>query len=259
MGKASSSKKVARAASTGGGRTSRGSRPWGWYSAMAMVCVLGVVTVAFSRTERQNAVNPLKAEKPRAPSQGFGGDHWHTAYGIYGCDRFLPPIKSDKDPLGIHTHDDGVIHVHPFSQASAGGKATFGVFARTVGMKVGPDTLELPDGDSYKAGETCGGRKTTMRVLVDGRPVRTPLRTLRLRDRDLLVVAFAPPGAKVPTKPPSASQLDKLDDVGAQGSTTTAPPTTTTTAPVATSTTAPTTTAPTTTTRAPTTTTAKRR
>ena len=54
MGKASSNKKVLRAASTGGGRTSRGSTPWGWYSVVAVAVVLGTVGIVFSRQQTQD-------------------------------------------------------------------------------------------------------------------------------------------------------------------------------------------------------------
>ena len=128
MGKASSSKKVARAAVTGGGSTKRGARPWGWYTAMGLVAVLGMAGVVSSRAERQTALNPIKAEKPRPPepSRRFAGDHWHAAYGVYLCDRWLPAIRSDRDPQGIHTHNDGVIHIHPFNRQAAGRRATLG-------------------------------------------------------------------------------------------------------------------------------------
>ena len=49
MGKASSSKKVARAAGTGGGRTNRGRVPWMYYLALAAVVILGTATVGQSR------------------------------------------------------------------------------------------------------------------------------------------------------------------------------------------------------------------
>ena len=42
MGKASSAKKVARAARTGGGRTRRGTTSWVWPGLMALVVVIGL-------------------------------------------------------------------------------------------------------------------------------------------------------------------------------------------------------------------------
>lgn len=264
MGKASTNKKVARAASTGGGRTSRGARPWGWYVSMGLVVVLGSLVIVTSRNERQAASNPLKSEKPRPPasSKGFQGDHWHAAYGVYICDAFVPPIQSDSDPLGIHTHNDGVIHIHPFTRAAAGRKATVDVFARAVGLTVEDDRIKVPGGKTYRSGDRCGKKKGSVRVYLNGDLRRGDPGGIRLRDRDLLVFAFAPSGAEVPERPPSAAELNRLNDVpgspgltttttgagppaGAEGATTVPGATTATSAPGATPpTTAPPTTAP---------------
>lgn len=218
MGKASSNKKVARAASTGGGRTSRGARPWGWYGSMIVVAILGTFVIVASRNERQAASNPLKSEKPRPPSlpgqKKFGGDHWHAAYGVYTCTDFAAPIKSDKDPRGIHTHGDGVVHIHPFTKASSGRKATFGVFTETVGLKVSATSVQEPGGKRYKNGDACpDGKKGKVRVYLNGDERPGDPRKIRMRDRDEIVVAFAPEGAKIPKTPSSAAELDRLNDV----------------------------------------------
>ncbi len=215
MGKASSSKKVARAASTGGGRTSRGARPWGWYLTMGMVAVMGTLAIVSSRNERQASSNPLKSEKPRPPAsdKGFAGDHWHAAYGLYICDSFLGPIESDRDPQGIHTHNDGVIHIHPFTRAVSGRKATFGVFTRAVGITITEDKLEVPGDKTYNNGDKCGKKTGKVQVFLNGEERAGDPRKIRLRDRDLLVIAFAPEGAEFPKKPPSEGNLDNLNDV----------------------------------------------
>ena len=233
MGKASSSKKVARAASTGGGRTSRGSRPWGWYGAMAAVTLLGSLVLVTSRNERQAASNPLKSEKPRPPdaSRNFGGDHWHAALGIYICGEFQPDIQSDNDPRGIHTHGDGLVHIHPFTRATSGRKATFGVYAETVGLKVSDSRVQLPGGKNYANGDKCPDNKAgKIHVFLNGEERNGNPTKLRLRDRDKLVIAFAPAGADIPKDPPSASELDNVSDLPAT-STTTVPGGASTTAP----------------------------
>ncbi len=232
MGKASSSKKVARAAVTGGGRTRRGARPWGWYSAMAVVALLGVTGVVSSRAERQAALNPIKSEKPRPPepSKRFPGDHWHAAYGVYLCDRFLPAIQSDRDPQGIHTHNDGIIHIHPFTRQASGRRATLGVFTRAVGMELTKDRFKLPGGESHAEGDRCGGDEAIMQVFLNGKEHVGDPNNIRLRDRDLLVIALAPEGKEIPP-PPSASGLDNLSDVDPTTTTPAAAPPTTAAAP----------------------------
>jgi len=216
MGKASTNKKVARAANTGGGRTHRGSKPWGWYGAMAMVALLGGLLVLTSRNERQIALNPLKSTKPRppAPDKDFLGDHWHAAYGVYICEAFQPIIPDETDPLGIHSHADGVIHIHPFRAASAGRKATLGQFTKAVGWSLSEKTIKLPGGKRYDNGDKCGDKEGKVQVLLNGAERDGDPKDIRLRDRDHLVVAFAPEGADIPKEPPSVPKLDDLDDLG---------------------------------------------
>ncbi|MBW3615885.1 MAG: hypothetical protein KY439_11355 [Actinobacteria bacterium] len=79
MGRASSSKKVSRAASTGGGRTARGAKPWLWYAVMGLVVALGVAGIVTSRQERRSELASGESLTPPA----VGRDHWHAAYGIY--------------------------------------------------------------------------------------------------------------------------------------------------------------------------------
>ena len=64
-------------------------------------------------------------------------EHWHSAIGIYVCDRWVSNL-SDRGPdaLGIHTHDDGLIHIHPFLAGATGKAATLGKFFDQVGMEV---------------------------------------------------------------------------------------------------------------------------
>ena len=122
-----------------------------------------------------------------------------------------------SDPVGIHTHGDGVIHVHPSSHAASGPRATLGAFARTVGMFISQDTLRLPDGHTYTNGDQCGGEAGKVAVVVNGEHLSGDFEAIRLRDRDRLVIAFAADARDVPTTPPSVANLDNLSDVPQQG------------------------------------------
>ncbi len=246
MGRASSSKKVSRAASTGGGRTARGAKPWLWYAAMGLVVLLGVAGIVTSRQERRSELAAGASQAPPA----VGRDHWHSAYGVYLCNEFAPNITSERDPKGIHTHADGVIHIHPNVRSAAGPNATLGVFADAVQMRLTDEEIRLPGGKSFKEGSTkCEGKAGIVQVQIDGEKVVTEgIRDIKFTDRQLLTIAFAPKGAKLPPTP-TAGQLDNLTDVAppatvpvppqptetttAEGATTTAPAegSTSTTAP----------------------------
>ncbi|HEV7719736.1 MAG TPA: hypothetical protein VGO60_00545, partial [Iamia sp.] len=150
MGKASSAKKVARAARAGG-TTSGQRRNIGFPAAIVAIVVLGVGLIAFARQDQETGGHPAL------------GEHWHAAYGIYVCDRWVANMPDGPDdPLGIHTHEDGLIHIHPFLASSAGSSANLGKFFDQVGVKVTDSSITLPPGDQfgervYKNGETkCG-------------------------------------------------------------------------------------------------------
>jgi hypothetical protein len=101
------------------------------------------------------------------------GDHWHAGYRISVCGRDLPPFPGWQG--GIHTHGDGVIHIHPFVAGEAGRNATLGLFFANAGGKLTDDSLTLPSGESYPNGTLCpGGQSGKLRVMVDGKVVDKP-------------------------------------------------------------------------------------
>ncbi len=220
MGKASSSKKVARAARAGG-KASADQRKLGFPAAVVAVMVIGVGLVVFSRSERTSAdVSPTL------------DDHWHYAYGIYTCDDFAESLAdAGPDENGIHTHDDGIIHIHPFSSAVTGPDATFGEFADMTGVTLEDDSFTLPDGTTFADGDDCGGEPG--RVVLARWPADDPdadpvlfeddFRNVRFtEDRGVITLAFLPEGAEVP-RPPSVPGLDNLSDVEGASTTTTVP------------------------------------
>ena len=213
MGKASSGKKVARAAATGGGaRTSRGGSggPWKWYAVIALVAALGVVLLVTSRSERQEEISSIGPPRP--------GDHWHVAYGINVCGAFQPPLSVERDPQGIHTHmaeggGDGIIHIHPFTSQAAGDKATLGKFTEAAGLGLEDGSLTLPDGDVYADGDECHGEESVLRVKYDDEIFTENLADINFTaDRGQLTIFFGPADAEIPP-PPSVPNLDNLSDV----------------------------------------------
>jgi hypothetical protein len=121
MGKASSAKKVARAARAGGRTSSGQPRSFLFPGVLTLVVVLGVSLVVFARSER------LSEDMGGVPQFG---DHIHLAFGVNACGNFLGDLPEFETPVGIHTHGDGVLHVHPFSQLGIGANATFGRYLR---------------------------------------------------------------------------------------------------------------------------------
>ena len=122
--------------------------------ALAVVVVLGVALVVFARSSRTPAAAPR-----------VGNDHWHSAYAIYDCDRFLPAFTSAADPDGIHSHQDGVVHIHPWNSSAAGDRADLDVFFESMGARVTDDEISGPGIGVLEAGSDCNGEPTVIRAV----------------------------------------------------------------------------------------------
>ncbi|MEY2420460.1 MAG: hypothetical protein QOI95_527 [Acidimicrobiaceae bacterium] len=270
MGKASSSKKVARAARAGGNRRSGQRRALGFPVAIALVIVFGLLLVVFAR-EKRNADAFPKANK----------DHVHSTLDIYTCvapapettttttttsttlaaDSTAPtdsttttettsttsltsttqangndvhgeyqaaPKDATADVLGIHSHGDGLIHIHPFSDSAAGRKATLGLFLDQVGISMTNETLVLPTGGTFTEGTTkCEGNKDGLLQVAkwdhatDAAKGNKPNQIftegfdkIRLGADEAYTIAFMPQGSTIPAKPDVADRLAKVSDLG---------------------------------------------
>jgi hypothetical protein len=232
MGKASSSKKVARAARAGGATKGRSSR-WIFPAAIFAIFVVGVSVVIVAKGGNETA----SAASPKV------GEHWHAAYGVYVCDKFLDPMADTApDKLGIHTHGDGIMHVHPFSGVGAGGNATFSggaagsnatfsVFGEATGLTFQSNGFTTADGTQYHNGYDCNGVPAEVAVYQWSASDLTAAPIIHTKDfgsirytedRLVFTLAVVPPGTDVPP-PPSVPTLDKLTDVaGATTATSTA-------------------------------------
>jgi hypothetical protein len=220
MGKASSSKKVARAARAGSTHKGPERRALGFPLAIAAVVVLGTSLVLYSRDNRSEAIAPTL------------DDHWHAAYGFWNCETFAAPLSDGPagDPDGIHSHADGIIHIHPFNSSAAGSNATLGVFLDTVGVEYSDDKITLPDGTVLDEGAGCGGENAELVVArwpadePDASPeiIKSDFGKIRFReDREVFTIALVKEG-DTPPRPESVPTLDNLSDVvSADGTTTT--------------------------------------
>ena len=155
MAKPSSSKKVQRAArAAAASKGARERREIAFPLALAVVVILGVALVVFARSSRTPAAAPR-----------VGNDHWHSAYAIYDCDRFLPAFTSAADPDGIHSHQDGVVHIHPWNSSAAGDRADLDVFFEAMGARITDDEISGPGIGVLEAGSDCNGEPTVIRAV----------------------------------------------------------------------------------------------
>ena len=243
MGKASSAKKVARLAQKGKGRKVRFQGGTLFPALIVGIAVVGAALIVYSRASIPNQNIPPTVE-----------DHWHASYGFYACDEWLPDLQGNKEELdtagqllsdgfrrtGIHSHNDGVIHWHPYSSSATGRNAKLGVFLDVYGIKLSDDKLEFPadqGGAVYEEGVTkCidkDGKSVDGEIVVFAfEAFDTPdkystsitnFKDVRLsQDRMAFSIVFAPAGTKAEL-PPSAADLPALGavDGGTTGQTST--------------------------------------
>lgn len=159
MAKSSSVKKVARAAASGGGRVSRpGENSRFFPIAMAAVVILGVIFIVIARNERiDNADN----SPPRV-----NRDHFHSAYRLDICgESIVLPNDNVDDVTGIHTHGDGLLHIHPFVSTVSGRNATLGKFFDESDGSLTDTELSIPGRTVIEGTDTCDGEPGELVVL----------------------------------------------------------------------------------------------
>jgi hypothetical protein len=243
VGKASSAKKAARVAQSSGKRKVRSQQGLVFPIALVAVLTLGLALVIYGRATNHQDLGAPKLNTATAP-----GDHWHAAYGIYICDQYLPnmSVGVNPDPGGIHTHDDGVIHIHPFQTSTTGRNARMGDFFNQTGLNVTSTKIELPtdpalgenSGKTYKNGDKCpDGKKGVVKALAWAEAAGTAKpqvfvadidRIRFTKDGEAFAFIFVPNDVDPNTipKPPSAARLQELGAADTGSATPTASSTT---------------------------------
>jgi hypothetical protein len=254
MGKASSSKKVARAAGLGGSRAYASRPAYGYYLGLVVLVVLGLLGVYNATQYRNTKVN---SAGNTAPTVGQTPP-WYQGYAVEACGKLLAYVPNNKDPYGITTREDGIIEISPTVKSAAGQNATLGKFASSIGMTLNAAQLQLPGGHLYQDGQTCEGKPGHVYVMTWSSP-QEPASDGVLQDKKssdntctpdcnsgallrndwLVTMAFLPAPAKGETLSvlqPPASVISRLTSVvSAAANTTTTTPTSGTTTPTTTS------------------------
>ena len=180
----------------------------GFPLAVGLVVVLGSLLVLWARSDRE------ATSAPRV------GDHWHSAYDVYVCDDFRSKIVVETDPNGIHTHSDGVIHIHPFNKLASGQDATMGQFFNAFGGRIDDNSVVLDTGETLLAGADCNGQPAVVKVARfdaddmerDPEVLTADLANVRfLKDREAFTIALGPADMEPPA--PRSERLTFLDVV----------------------------------------------
>lgn len=239
MAQSQSGKWVAKVGSTGGGKSYRSQRPTNFYAAIALIVIVGLLSIFFARHEYQNAsaTTSTTAVTPTVGSTSFAA----LAFDV--CGKLQPSLAaatSTTTPLTAQA--DGVVKLTPKTAAEAGKNATVALFAKDYpGVTITSNELVLPrtagtaTGGSWTTGSTCAagtpdaGKKG--KVVISYWPnFATTKATQTTSDpaavhfsaNGLVTVGFVPEGATVLR--PSSTTIQKM--LVAAQSTATSPTTT---------------------------------
>jgi hypothetical protein len=186
--------------------------------------VLLAVSLAGVLFLKPQTVDSAVAPKPPNPRTGSGGDHWHTAFGVNICGEWLPnpptfetAASNPNVYVGLNTHGDGYIDIHPYDLSEAGSHATTGLFFSYAGWKLSDSSLSVwigptadPTQKTWSNGKTCpvgtpdAGLPGVVRWAVDCRAMTGDPADYQLQDRQTLALTFLPATAPIPV-PPSAA------------------------------------------------------
>lgn len=216
MGKASTSKKVARAAKAAGRPGAK--KNYAWPLTMGAVVLVGVLLIVLT----------VSTNDDTAPGAPRIGDHWHAAYGIYNCNTFAPQLDpAANDTTGLNTHGDGLVHIEPLSTRSSGKGANLARFGQQVGLKLADTSFKTPT-LKRKNGDSCGSKKGRVELVTWSSPSDTSPTVRRQnigdyapKDGSVWVLAFVAKGTKVP-KPSSIANL--TDPTGGENAPPPSPP-----------------------------------
>lgn len=243
MGKASRTKRRAVVRSAKRTRTNS----W-WYGLTALVVIVGVSLIVYAHLSEPAPVGPYVLNQANATDPHNKDSHWHAALGVYYCDHWMgdssgsgvwvwpgtATINGQTVPgrvgtnlyAGLHSHDDGIIHMEPQSSDESGRNATVGKYFEFADWKLNATSFDFL-GQKAANGDKCpNGQQGTVTwalakwdgtgtgpsdppgkqkyTLQTGNPAK-----YKLYQGDIIVIAFLPAGKTAADlgNPPSLPNL----------------------------------------------------
>jgi hypothetical protein len=202
-------------------RPKRRSGSMVWTVTTVVIVVVGVLLVVLSYADRHNTADAA----PRI------GDHWHAFLGVDVCGTWLPNApafepRANEPSLraGLHSHGDGLMHIHPFSSDEAGTKATVGRFITYGGWNLADSSFKLWDSQDHKNGQKCGTGANAKPAEVQwtvgsfGKPWTGTPRSgnpadYHPKNGDIVSVYLLPKSTKLPKPPGADKALANIEDL----------------------------------------------
>ena len=191
----------------------------GFPAVVVLIILIGVAVVAIARTQRD------------AESRPGLSDHWHSAYTVWDCTdgeggAHQPIFEGRRnsqgypyDPEGIHSHSDGLIHIHPFTANAAGEDAVMAKFFEAMFVTMDQNGITAAEFGVISAVDAvCDGQPAVVQIVrwsnaltaVAAEPderIYDNFGDVRFKkDGEAFTIALAPRDAVVPL-PPTVNDL----------------------------------------------------
>lgn len=193
-----------------------------WTVITVVIVAVGAALVAWSVSENKSA----SAQPPEV------GDHWHAYLGVNVCGSWLPdapefhPRANETNiQAGLHSHGDGLVHLHPFSSDESGSQASLGRFVDYGGWELSGTSFTLWDGQTHENGQECGEGADAKPAKVQwavghygkewtGKPRTGNPADYRPKNGDIIGIYLLPEGEELPEPPNAERSLTSISDLG---------------------------------------------
>jgi len=141
-----------------------------WLLKRLLVALLVALAVAVVTRQFTDLGDSGGVQRPATTARGpfIGRDHWHALYAVFICGQRQPNFPTWE--AGVHTHADGVIHIHPFIPSEEEEGARLTKWFEYGGGLLTLSEMRMPGGDQvYRNGDRCpDGSEGVLQLFVNG-------------------------------------------------------------------------------------------
>ncbi len=117
--------------------------------------------------------------------------HWHASYQVWVCGERQPNLPGWES--GVHTHGDGIIHIHPFQTFEEGRGSRLVMFFEYGGGRLTLTEMQLPGTRlTVRNGDECpDGAAGVLQISVNEERLEDWMEYIPA-DGDRIVITFGP-------------------------------------------------------------------
>jgi len=165
-----------------------------WLLRRLLFALLVALAVAVVTRQFTDLGDSGEVQRPATAVRGpfMNRDHWHAAYAVFICGQRQPNFPTWE--AGVHTHADGIIHIHPFISSEEEEGARLTKWFEYGGGLLTLSEMRMPGRDQvYRNGDRCpDGSEGVLQVFVNGERLDDWSDYIP-QDGDRILIEFGPP------------------------------------------------------------------